>query len=145
MRQVGAPQSQACELMSYTVALTFKSVEVSELRVRGQPDDYALSTLKLDLEYSTGRVDRNVTVQIWHALGPLSGGVVRLITAVGDRDPICQPNIVRSIEHFYRHHACVEVEMLRFGLSAVAAVNPPANPELVWSTAVVPAPALPVA
>ena len=124
----------ACGPLSSTVALTFKSLEVSEFRVRSEPDDYALSALTLDLVYSTGRVERDIVVQVWHALGPLSGGTVRLITAVAHRDPICQPHIARSIEHFYRQRFSAAVESLRFSARPPGDVGKPARPSTRCST-----------
>ena len=117
--------------MTCTVAITFKSIEVAELQLRGEPDDYALSTLRLDLAYSNGREERDLLVQVWHALGPASGGIVRIITAIGHRDPICQPQVARSIEHFYRQRMSAEVappQVMARARAADAIAREPTSP-----------------
>lgn len=60
-----------------TAALAFRSVELTEERLLGRPDDHALSTVRFDATYPDGRVEHNVVVQVWRALDPVSEGIVR--------------------------------------------------------------------
>ena len=83
-RQIGAARAvrliRFCAApMSPIAALSFRSITLTEQRLRGEPDDHALSTVRLDLEYADGHVDHDVPIVVWHALGRFSGGIVRLI------------------------------------------------------------------
>lgn len=100
--------------MSPVRAIQFQSITLTEQRVRGEPDDHALSTIRLDLEYTDGHVDHDVPIVVWHALGPMSGGIVRLIVRKALQDIVQPSEVSRCIEQYYRRHVAVEQERLRF-------------------------------
>ena len=82
--------------------LTFTSLEITEERLRHDPDDHRLASVRLSIEYADGRVLRNLTVQVWHALAPGSGGIVRVIAPVVYHGAIREPSVVAGIEAYYR-------------------------------------------
>jgi hypothetical protein len=84
------------------IGITFRSVTLTEQRVRGEPDDHALSTIRLDLEYADRSVDRDLPILVWHGLGPFNGGIVRLIVRAAWQDVVDNRTVAGRIEAYYR-------------------------------------------
>ena len=119
-RQIGAVAEQckpfisARQAMTRIAALTFKSITLTEQRLRGEPDDHALSTVRLDLEHADGHLDHDVPIVVWHALGRFGGGIVRLIVQRAAQDVAQDRAVARCIEDYYRRHVVVEQQRIRF-------------------------------
>ena len=119
-RQIGAvteqckPSISARQPMARVAALNFKSITLTEQRLRGEPDDHALSTVRVDLEYADGSLDHDVPIVVWHALGRFSGGIVRLIVRQAVRDAVQERVVARCVEDYYRRHIVVDEQRIHF-------------------------------
>lgn len=109
--------------MQPITGIAFRSVTLTEQRIRGEPDDHALSTIRLDLEYSDYTADRDLPVVVWHGLGPWSGGIVRLIVRSALHSVVQDRAIVACIEAYYRRQIGEAGGRVHFVRAEVATVT----------------------
>jgi hypothetical protein len=102
--------------MPHAVAVTFNSLEISQQQIVGEPNDHALTTVHFDVEYADGRVERDVTAQVWHALGPLSGGIVRVIVSGACAPLVRESDLAHCIEAYYRRRVGADTDRVRTGI-----------------------------
>lgn len=121
LAQQKIPSVRTPAMPAPAATLTFHSIEITEQQLLGRADDHALSTIRFDVKHPDGRVQRDVVVQVWHALGQFSEGTVRVIMPVALSAALRDRAVVTSIEDYYRRQVGADRDRARFSTTPATA------------------------
>ena len=101
--------------MQSRVEVHFESIELKEQRIQRLPDDFARSVVRFGFRYPDGRIETGCTATVWHALGALSGGTVRITLPSSYQCPAYRQGLERSIEEYYRRQVDFDGRVIHIG------------------------------
>jgi hypothetical protein len=104
------------------VEVYFVAIEIVGQQVFGEPGDQLDSVVHFALRYPDGRLETNLTANIWHAVEPVSSGAVEVTLPASFRCPAYQRSLERALEEYYRRRVGVDGTVIRVGKKGVSAL-----------------------
>jgi len=97
------------------VEVHFESVELIVQRVYGEPGDHVECVVHFAFRFPDGRVDSNCAASVWHAIEPVSSGIVDITLPEAYKCPAYGHSLERAIEAYYRPRVGVDGTVIRIG------------------------------
>lgn len=108
--------------MQSRVEVFFEAIEIVGQQVFGEPGDHVESLVHFGFRYPDGRVETNLTANVWHAIEPVSSGVVEITVPASFRCPAYVMSLERAIEAYYRPRVGVDGSVIRIGKKGASAL-----------------------